>query len=539
MRTLRRTTLASSVGLPVMQLLSTPHRALTVLIKQPSTPCSTLGSWITYVRVCVFISTVAAIFAVITTSCASVNIPSLPVLPAQEVVSTTHIPYPILLLHGLGQKAAVWDAQAVRFYEQEGLRFGGVLKTIGGRSTLEFPSSSTSSLSPLPSASSSSSTSSTSQQQGYADFFTVAFSNPVDSVGAWKRELEQHVRLVRERTKADKIILIGYSMGGLTGRYYLTQHLNDHHVQRLITIGSPHQGSPFAKVWKWKTSLINAQKNANPLLAAVLSPAVNAVKSLERDVPFDAPAIRDLMRPEDGGEFTKRVGALPHPSDVEYVSVVGRVEVLKELQALSASGVQELVRRGLEAIGFGMDAAFADGDGVVSAKSQTINELPWFQADRSRQRISQTITLNTVHEDHLRNSTEIQRISLDAKPEFKGAEFYRVSSVTGASTTGTSTTSGTTIWKPCLTVEFVDYLPPQLCTVECVLQASSSNVAGQRLAVSKENIKLIRKPNGAIVAQALCFLPDTASFSRQFDVAITVTNTFGKQFSVTKQWIPR
>jgi pimeloyl-ACP methyl ester carboxylesterase len=435
----------------------------------------------------------------------------LPTFTPPEQVSTTHIPYPILLLHGLGQKSSVWDAQAVKFYEQEGLTFGGTLKKIrdknGDKHILDSKSSSS-----------------------FADFFTVSFSNPVDSVGAWKRELDEYVRLVRERTRAEKVILIGYSMGGLTGRYYLTQHLADHHVQRLITIGSPHQGSPFAKVWQWKTSLVNAQKSANPVLAAILKPAVDAVTSAEKDVPFDAPAVRDLMRPEDGGEFTKRTGSAPHPGDVEYVSVVGRVEVLKEIQAFSKSGVQELVRRALEAIGFGMDAAFSDGDGVVSARSQTINELPWFQADRSRQRISQTITLTTVHEEHLHNSMEIQRVSLDAKPEFKGAEFVAVSNAASVGAVAQATQSA-------LVLEFVDYLPPRLCTLDVSL--SDATGAKQAIAVPKERVNLVRKPNGTLVAQAVCFLPPNVDFTKPLEVFFTVKNSFGNQFSASKTWTPR
>jgi pimeloyl-ACP methyl ester carboxylesterase len=440
-------------------------------------------------------------------------------MPPVQVVTNTHIPYPILLLHGLGQKVSVWDAQAVKFYEKDlNLSFGGILKMSGTTAVIEskYPS-------------------------GFADFFTVAFSNPVDSVGAWKRELERHIANVRARTNAEKVILIGYSMGGLTSRYYLTQHLNDHHVQRLITIGSPHQGSPFAKVWKWKTTLKDAQKTANPLVGAVLGKTLEVLSAAETDVPMDAPAVRDLMRPEDGGEFTKRIAGCPHPTDVEYVSVVGKVEVLKELQQWSKSGVQEMVRRGLEAIGFGMEAAFADGDGVVSAKSQTMNELPWFQADRSRQRISQTITLSTVHEDHLHNSTEIQRVSLDAKPEFKSAELYSVERVSlernaqtlGGQASTSQSNSGPSSMANALVLEFVDYLPPERCVLSLSVTSEGKQ---QQLSVQKERVRLVRKSNGSVVAQAVCPLPETIDLTKPAEFGFTVKNSFGNEFRSIKVW---
>ncbi len=443
----------------------------------------------------------------------------LPPMPPVQPVPSTHIPYPILLLHGLGQKVSVWDTKAVKFYEKDlNLSFGGILKMSGSTAVIDSKNPS-----------------------GFADFFTVAFSNPVDSVGAWMRELEKHIANVRARTNAEKVILIGYSMGGLTSRYYLTQHLNDHHVQRLITIGSPHQGSPFAKVWKWKTTLKDAQKTANPIVGAVLGKTLEVLSAAETDVPMDAPAVRDLMRPEDGGEFTKRIAGCPHPADVEYVSVVGKVEVLKELQQWNKSGVQEMVRRGLEAIGFGMEAAFADGDGVVSAKSQTMNELPWFQADRSRQRISQTITLSTVHEDHLHNSTEIQRVSLDAKPEFKSAELYSVervslernaqpsSSQDGRGQTGTGQASTVNA----LVLEFVDYLPPERCTISLSVTSEGKQ---QPIAVQKERVRLVRKSNGSVVAQAICPLPETIDLTKPAEFAFSVKNSFGNEFRSTKVW---
>jgi pimeloyl-ACP methyl ester carboxylesterase len=502
----------------------------------------------------VFVSIIVSmlIAMLILSGCAAVQqraLVQMPAMPVLERVSQAHIPYPILLLHGLGQKASVWDAQAVRFYEQEGLVFGGTLRA----STNSGASSNTSSGAGSGAGSkvgtnanaaagktyycdtkmtTKTTTKQTSQQMsGGGDFFTVAFANPTDSVGAWKADLDNYVRIVRERTRAEKVLLIGYSMGGLTARYYLTQHPNDHHVQRLITIGSPHQGSPFAKIWRWKTSLVRAQQNANPVLAALLKPAVDGLASLEKDMAFDAPAVRDLMRPEDGGEFTKRTGALPHPNDVEYVSVVGKVEVLKELQTLSKSGVQEIVRRGLEAIGFGMEAAFADGDGVVSARSQTMTELPWFQADRSRQRIAQTITLNTVHEDHLRQSTEIQRVSLEAKPEFKGAEFYTIENPAA----NLSNLSNKTARRAALVLEFTDYLPPQLCSIVVRLGAPYALT----LTAQKSDIALVRKSNGSVVAQVVVPLPEVVDFANTVEATFTITNTFGNSCSASKVWTAR
>jgi triacylglycerol esterase/lipase EstA (alpha/beta hydrolase family) len=417
---------------------------------------------------------------------------------ASSRFTSAQIPYPIILVHGLGQKSIVWDSYAVKYYEKElGLQFGGVLKKQNGRCILEQGKGSQ-------------------DNSGPADFFTVSFTNPVDSIEAWRMELEQYIGLVLKRTNAEKVILIGYSMGGLASRSYLTRHINDHHVQRLITIGTPHQGSAFAKVWNWKSGL-TAKLNDNPNFASkfLLEQTLNIFKSAESDVPFDAYAVRDLRRPEDGGTYLQKLGNIPHPLDVEYVSVVGDVQLLKETKGLNKTAVQEMLRRAMGVLGFGVESLFESGDGVVSVKSQTMKEIPWFVQDKSRQRISQTITLNSVHEDHLKNSTEIQRISLEDQPEFKGAEFYKLNEQT-----------------PVLMIEFSDYLPPAKCTIEVVAKEEG----GRQTKFAAQSVSLVRKSGGAVLAQAFCPFPAEVNWQKNIECTITVKNSFGNQFTTSKQW---
>jgi pimeloyl-ACP methyl ester carboxylesterase len=427
----------------------------------------------------------------------SIRPSALPTLPAQQKVNRLQIPYPILLLHGLGQKASVWNTNAISFYEKEmGLNHGGIIRRTGKKTVLEEkPNGNT------------------------MDFFTLQFSNPVDSVSAWAAELNDAIALVRNKTGADKVILIGYSMGGLASRYYLTKHLNDHHVKRLITIGTPHQGSAFAKAWNWKTTLLNQlNDNPNPLSKLILEQGLQLIRQAESDVPFDAPAVRDLRRPEDGGEFTRRAGLAEHPLDVEYISVIGDVDVLRQTGALNKAGAQELLRRLLSVMGFGIDALFEGGDGVVSARSQTINELPWFRNNPGVQRISQTIKLGSVHEDHLRNSNEIQKISLEDQPEYKGAEFYRLND------------------KPFIAIEFSDYFPPQKSNVELHIRNAGSMEIIQKVTVPKNAISLVLKPGGIIVSQALIELPEIMDLSSNYDIGIFIRNSFGAQCSAVKTW---
>lgn len=57
------------------------------------------------------------------------------------------------------------------------------------------------------------------------------------------RRLAAFVDEVRTATGADKVDLIGHSMGGLVGRYYVALGGGGDRVHNLITIGSPHSGA--------------------------------------------------------------------------------------------------------------------------------------------------------------------------------------------------------------------------------------------------------------------------------------------------------
>ncbi len=416
--------------------------------------------------------------------------PNLPALDKDEAVSTLHVEYPILLLHGLGQKSHAWEGKAVGFYEQDmGMNFGGVLsmnngrvQCVGGRGKQK-------------------------------DFYTVSFTNPTDSVAAWGRELDAYIQTVLQQTKASKVLLIGYSMGGLAARYYLTHHLSNHHVRRLITIGTPHLGSPFARVYSLKHGITESlSKNPNIVSTTALKAALATLSSCESDVAFDAPAVHDLMRPEDGGVFLDALGKAEHPMDVDYVSVVGEVDVAKEVGNLSSAAVQEILRRALEFFDSGMSAWFSSGDGVVNMQSQNITNIPFFKNNPQHQRLARTVSLSSVHTEHLQNSNEIQRVTLEDKPEFKSAEFRMVDG------------------NPCLVIEYSDLLTCDKSTASVVFQG----LAGEQRRSAPNH--LVRLEDGSLVHRAVIRMDD-ADFAKNFSVSVEIANYFQDKCSTTKQWI--
>ncbi len=405
------------------------------------------------------------------------------------ITASMKVPYPIILLHGLGQKADVWHGPATDYFRKDlGLTYGGELSSDRKGNVRRVIAGS-----------------------GQADFFTVAFSNPVDSINAWRDELDACIAEVRRTTGADRVILVGYSMGGLAARAYLVKRYTDHHVKRLITIGTPHLGSAMARIWNVTRDLDECVRNGNIIVHKPCELALSAVRSAQDDVPFSSWAIRDLRRPEDGGEFLRRLGVSAHPLDVEYVSVIGKVDLVNN--TLSKGAVQELLRRVMSVIGGSIDDLFDTGDGVVSARSQNIMNIDWFDKDRTRRRAARVIELPSVHTAHLNTSSDVQRMALDEKPVFKGAYVARQSG------------------RAVLVVDYIDHIP-QRCSVRV-------DVAGGSEVVLAGNISEQQMLMGDDGFFSRMIVPlDQLDVNQQspYRMRVTITNTFGYTATGSIEW---
>ena len=62
------------------------------------------------------------------------------------------------------------------------------------------------------------------------------------------KKLGQLVDDVRARTGAEAVDIVGHSMGGVVGRYYVTLGGGDGAVRNLITLGAPHLGTDASAV---------------------------------------------------------------------------------------------------------------------------------------------------------------------------------------------------------------------------------------------------------------------------------------------------
>lgn len=176
-----------------------------------------------------------------------------------------------------------------------------------------------------------------------AAFYTLDFSSNRDlSLRQQGDQLAWIVRAVRRATGAKKVVLVGHSMGGLAARAYLQFHSADD-VAALVTVGTPHAGSPLAY---FKEDLEQAWGVELPAAAV-------------EDLRPDGPGLVELNR-------------APLPRGPRYVCVLGRATDLrwKEriIEKYMRAYADTYVARGSSPASPQVVAAFSDG--VVPIVSQ-------------------------------------------------------------------------------------------------------------------------------------------------------------------------
>ena len=60
--------------------------------------------------------------------------------------------------------------------------------------------------------------------------------------------LKKAINIIKQVTGAEKVILVGHSMGGLAAREYIQSEYYENDVAKVITIGTPHKGSDITVV---------------------------------------------------------------------------------------------------------------------------------------------------------------------------------------------------------------------------------------------------------------------------------------------------
>lgn len=83
--------------------------------------------------------------------------------------------------------------------------------------------------------------------------------------------LGDRVEQLCEETGADRVHLVGHSLGGIIGRWYVQRMGGDARVDTLVTLGSPHVGTTAAKVLP--LSIVRQLRPGSDVLRALAEPA--------------------------------------------------------------------------------------------------------------------------------------------------------------------------------------------------------------------------------------------------------------------------
>jgi len=186
-------------------------------------------------------------------------------LQAQIDLYDARLPLPVLFLHGLSGDASSWGGMAALLSNDAGLIEGPELRYCLNGDGAQNPSVLDEVL-PF-----------TALPMAHADFFRINFecnasgtcwsNSAANSDGVFSGQaaaakqglaVADAVAEILEATGAPEIILVGHSMGGLAAREYLQNPEywpvddsgNAHHrVAKLVTSGTPHNGSNFSVGW--------------------------------------------------------------------------------------------------------------------------------------------------------------------------------------------------------------------------------------------------------------------------------------------------
>ncbi|MHA6624593.1 esterase/lipase family protein [Pseudonocardia sichuanensis] len=138
------------------------------------------------------------------------------------------------------------------------------------------------------------------RRRGFGIAHAVNYSLFTGDVRAAARELHEHVEQLRERTGAERIHIVGHSLGGVIARYYVQRMGGSDAVDTLVTLGSPHAGT------------LAAYLLPTPL-ARQLRPGSDVVAELARPAPGCSTRFLVVWSRMDQMVLPQRNGRLRHP----------------------------------------------------------------------------------------------------------------------------------------------------------------------------------------------------------------------------------
>ncbi|MCE0767156.1 alpha/beta fold hydrolase [Pseudonocardia kujensis] len=109
------------------------------------------------------------------------------------------------------------------------------------------------------------------RKRGFGAVLAINYSLLTDDLRSAARAVGEHVERLREVTGAEKVHIVGHSLGGVIARYYVQRLGGSEFVDSLVTLGSPHTGSNTA--YLLPTPLARQLRPGSDVMAELAEPA--------------------------------------------------------------------------------------------------------------------------------------------------------------------------------------------------------------------------------------------------------------------------
>jgi triacylglycerol esterase/lipase EstA (alpha/beta hydrolase family) len=135
-----------------------------------------------------------------------------------------------------------------------------------------------------------------------------------------QEQVDEKIDTLEEQYHPDEVVLIGHSMGGLTARYFVEEMGYEDRVDKMITFGTPHQGTraaePFAQLFEGAKDLSRNSEFSEKLNEDGVSDEIEYLSIYTADDPLvvpyenaELPEAENTENVEIGESFLKQAEA--------------------------------------------------------------------------------------------------------------------------------------------------------------------------------------------------------------------------------------
>jgi pimeloyl-ACP methyl ester carboxylesterase len=175
------------------------------------------------------------------------------------------------------------------------------------------------------------------REQGIGNIFPINLEPVFGSIDQYAAQLADSIEHICKLTGASQTILVAHSMGGLAARAYLRRYGGRRRVAKIITLGSPHNGTEHSRLALRKSQNIQQMRRDSRWLAEL-----NAAEADPEPVP-----ITSIHSTHDNIIAPQNSSVLNH-SHVKNIAVPGighlAMTFSKPLQAIVYQEIIEVIR---------------------------------------------------------------------------------------------------------------------------------------------------------------------------------------------------